>query len=350
MSGQIDYNHYLGIDDTTSKDLNSFFARLNASGEFNRDSFVRFSFNQKFRHSYTSKDQSMTGINKNVNNDFKLSTSFVSAEETLLLKITGGYNLSRYLDEAGVDSNNLDTVSGVIYGNRKILPKTALFINNTIKYHIYKNEELNSMPLTIHGGVIGQLTSKIALKLSGGYINTFSENAKNDFLGNVEIVSRFSINSMVKIGFLKTYLPSKSFQYLAKNKIYLTLSQKFLRKGVLGFNGSYSFDSYGKNLDAVKSTSGIYESKIYLSNDSVTKTYSSDTRSENMIKLSAFTAYDINDWFGLKLNYNYEKKDSDYYQTSSATDPSSATTDRSEQKTYVDKVVQKITLSFTVDY
>jgi len=335
-SATLDSTNYTGQSDPNTKDLSDFFFKVKAGALLNRKGSVKYDIQADYKRSSTALDQNLSGLNTNDFLEGKVSTIIESSEQTLMLKFTVGGSLTSF-DQIKI--NNSKTLKGMIYGKWKLLPKTAVFANSSLIYNVYEDDGNNddkegSMPLSVHFGILGQITSKLSLSMSAGYYNSLSHNSKQDAIGKFELIGRFSKNSTARVGYLRTYLPSRQYQYLGKDKVYLSADQKFLRKGVLGLKGSLSFDSYGNNIDIVTNSSPLR------SEFDPNKSYSALARSEIVYKGSAYISYDILSWLGIKVNYEVVKNSGDYTTTYAPDDII----------TSVNYLTQKIFFNITADY
>ncbi len=329
ISVMMDYNLYTGLEEKdTTENLSTLHINSKVDGLFNKESFFRFKFSNRFTRNSSPESQNITGLTANLMETFELSGFMVTPAETLLLKLSAGVSLNYYEQDIYGDQNYL-SYRGNLYAKWKFFPKTALFLNTSVVFQDYYNsgderDRQNSLPLNIFGGIIGQITPKFSLKLSTGYVNTFSFTEKQDVTAGAEVVYKHSEMLIAKLGYLRNYTPSSDYQYYRQDKIYAGVWYKLLgKKLLLSLKGNVRFLAFGEN---------------------VTDEQSGKTRDDILYKVSPNIAYNITNWLGLALNYSFEMRDTDH---------STVLLDGDQQKigeVFYDYTTHSSMLSIVVDY
>ncbi len=335
ISLQMDYNYYTGYENKdTTDNYSSMNIKSRALGEFNKGSLWRVSFENKFLRSSVPQNQTINGLSTNLSENFELSSTWTTAEETLLVKLTGGFNMNYYEDKA-FSPHNFNSYEGSIYGKWKFLPKTAVFLNSSYNYQDYykagaTRAEQSSTPLNIHGGIIGQFTQKLSLKLSAGYVNTFSYSSKQDVTASVEGVWKFSENNLASIGFLRAYTPVSGYQYFKMNRIYGAYKHKLFSRILASLEGGYSFIDYGS----------------YVGSD---PDFTGKGRGDKILNINPSLSLNLTPWAGLKLNYTYENKSTPFYTDLTYTDPDTEAV-TPIGRNYYDYTAHTIMFTALIDY
>jgi len=340
MSLLFTYNHYLGIDNSdTAKKLSDFNIYSDILGEFNKKSFLAIRVNNSFRRTSEAKDQAVTGVHSNISNMATIDFLLKNSSETLLLKISPGINFN-YFEESFLSSSNFYSIKGNLFARWKFLPKTMLFFDTSFMYHSYYKSkyDVNSAPLNIFIGLLGQITPKFSSKLSVGYVTPFAKVSVNDVIASVKFVYNYSQNLMFKLGYSRTYLPSYLTAFYRQDKPYLSVNFKFYQKWLLAFDASYAHIVYGDDLTLDSNLQKTVSNKVVTAN--------TKNRIDDVIYITPYLAYNILDWFGAKIQYSFNYKTSNYNQTSVKTIDSKKYT----SKYYFDYVEHKIFLNLVLDY
>lgn len=326
-----DYNHYIGLDDsTTSKKLSDLDIRSNFLGEFNKDGVVFFGIDNNFSRTANPDSQDLSGRHKNILESFAMDLGFKNLEDTLLMKIQAGVDfnyLEESKDELAYKDYNYVSFVGDIFGRWKFLPKTIVFLNAAFRYQDYYESNLRSdslsIPFNVFAGLMGQITPYISAKLSAGYSASFSKDTKHDYNANAEFIFKYNKSTFLNIGYLRNMRPSPYFQYYSTHRLYLNFKQKFARDFFAKLDFSYSFIAFGPQVE--------FNSSEYTFNTG-TDTYDKDTmttnagtldysvkvpgsqRDDRLMVVNPSLSYNILSWLGLKLSYEMEYRTSDYYK------------------------------------
>ncbi|MGI6393874.1 MAG: hypothetical protein ACOX2F_03965 [bacterium] len=377
MSLFFDYNHYLGLHDKkTLKKFSDLDIKSELLGEFNKNGFVIFDFKNTFGRSATPDGQDMAGKHKNILENFITGVGFKNIEDTLYGKIQVGLDFN-YLEQsksskAYRDYNYASFVAD-IFGRWKFLPRTMVFMKASFRYQdFYESSVRNdsrAMPFNVFAGFMGQVTPYISAKISGGYTANFAKETRHDYNANAELVFKYNKTTFMNVGYLKSLRPSAYFQYYSTHRAYLNFKQKFAKYFLATTDFSYSYISFGKNIE--------YSSSLYVDStpaddlDGDPDTYDYEEvfgdgstlqhfargpfkdRNDHLIVLNPALSYNILSWLGIKLSYELEYRKTDYYKEiravySDATD-SSRNYDKTT-KTHFDYINHRVMFTIMLDY
>ena len=365
-----DYNHYLGIENSkTAKKLSELDIRSDLLGEFNKDGLVIFDFKNSLSRSSTPDGQELQGKNRNLMNSFAVGVAFKSIEDVLYGKIKLGFDLN-YLEQsknnkAYRDYNYIAPFLD-LFGRWKFLPKTMAFASVSTKYQDYYESKLRdqsrAVPINIFLGVMSQITPIISGKLAAGYSVNVSDNVHHDYNANAELIFKYQDTNFA-VGYLKTMRPSAYFQYNSTHKVYLTFKQKFAKYFLASMNFSYSYLMYGKSIEFssrgdeyTQGEDGSYQ-KVTEYEDGSTSTYTvllpKGKRRDHLVKFVPALSYAIFPWFGLKLSYDLEYKDTDYVRTATTNYNNATDAEKNYTKTtatHYDYIDHRVMLSIVLDY
>jgi hypothetical protein len=377
MSLFFDYNHYLGLEDkSASKKLSDLDIKSELLGEFNKNGFVIFDFKNTFGRTATPDGQEISGKHKNILENFIMGLGFKNIEDTLYGKIQAGVDfnyLEQSKDNKAYRDYNYVSVVGDIFGRWKFLPRTMLFMKVAFRYQdFYESavrDDSRSMPLNVFAGLMGQVTPYISTKISGGYSANFGKEIKHDYNANAEIIFKYNESTFMNVGYLKSMRPSAYFQYYSTHRAYLNFKQKFARVFLAGVDLSYSYISFGKNIqynsnlysdttpaDDLDSNPDTLDYQENLDNGAVLQHFiygSFKGRNDHMIVLNPYISYSILSWLGLKLSYEMEYRKTDYYKEIQAvyTDASDSARNYDRTvKTYFDYINHRVLLTIALDY
>ena len=364
-----DYNHYLGLEDKkTSKKLSELDIRSDLLGEFNKDGLVIFDFKNSLSRSSTPDGQELQGKNRNLLDSFDIGVAFKSVEDVLYGKIKLGFDIN-YLEQSKNNAvyKDYNYISPLLnlFGRWKFLPKTMAFASFAVRYQDYYESSIRdtsrAVPINIFLGVMGQITPYLSSKLAAGYSVNVGDSAHHDYNMNAELIFKYQDTGLV-VGYLKTMRPSAYFQYNSTHKAYLTFKQKFAKKFLASLNFNYSYIMYGKNIEFkdrdeyTQASDGSYQ-KVNEMEDGSTITYSvvmpDGKRRDHLINLIPALSYAIFPWFGLKLEYNLEYKDTDYTRTSTTNYNHATDAEKNYTKTtatHYDYIDHRVMLSIVLDY
>ncbi|MBP5202108.1 hypothetical protein J6253_05155 [bacterium] len=366
-----DYNHYLGLEDKkTSKKLSELDIRSDLLGEFNKDGLIIFDFKNTLSRSSTPDGQELSGKNRNLLDSFAVGVAFKSVEDVLYGKIKLGFDIN-YLEQsknnAAYKDYNYISPFLDLFGRWKFLPKTMAFASVAVRYQDYYESSIRdtsrAVPMNIFLGVMGQITPYLSSKLAAGYSVNIGDSVQHDYNMNAELVFKYQDTGLV-VGYLKTLRPSAYFQYNSTHKAYLNFKQKFAKYFLASLNFNYSYIMYGKNIEFkdreeyTQAEDGSYQkTSDENENSDVVVTYSvlmpKGKRRDHLINFSPALSYAIFPWFGLKLSYNLEYKDTDYVRTSTTSYNYATATDKNYTKTtttHYDYIDHRVMLSIVLDY
>lgn len=341
----MNYNHYSGISTEDTKKSSSLEFNFDMDGHFNKKSLAQFMFTNKFKRSSTPESQLLSGIHSNILENGDASLILASRANVLMMKLTGGFGIN-YFEEDIDKASNYMVLRSALYARWKFLPKTSLFLNASFSYQDYYDSDSltdwqgntydirdaqKTMPLNVFAGVLGQITSKLSLRISGGYVNMFNQDATQGFTVNSELVFRMNRNSLARAGYLRSYAPVPSYQYLLQNRFYISYKHRFFNRLIAALDTSFTIRDFGRNID--ESNSATFDS----------------TRAENLLKISPYLGVDITPWIGLKLEYLLESRMTDYnYTVDLYTNVDNSKI--GELATWFDYVNHSVMLTVTVDY
>ena len=363
-----DYNHYLGLEDKkTSKKLSELDIRSDLLGEFNKDGLVIFDFKNSLSRSSTPDGQELSGKNRNLMDSFAVGVAFKSVEDVLYGKIKLGFDIN-YLEQsknnAAYKDYNYISPFLDLFGRWKFLPKTMAFASVSTRYQDYYESKIRddsrAVPINIFLGVMSQFTPYISAKLAAGYSANVSSSVQHDYNANAELIFKYQDTGLV-FGYLKTMRPSAYFQYNSTHKLYLNFKQKFAKKFLASMNFSYSYIMYGKNIE-FKSRE---EYTLTENDDSYSYERTDDNnviytivmpkgkRRDHLVKFDPSLSYAIFPWFGLKLGYDLEYKNTDYVRTSTTEFNHATDAGKNYKKmtaTHYDYIDHRVMLSIVLDY
>ncbi len=364
-----DYNHYLGLEDKkTSKKLSELDIRSDLLGEFNKDGLVIFDFKNSLSRSSTPDGQELSGKNRNLMDSFAVGVAFKSVEDVLYGKIKLGFDIN-YLEQsknnAAYKDYNYISPFLDLFGRWKFLPKTMAFASFSVRYQDYYESKIRddsrAVPINIFLGVMSQFTPYISGKLAAGYSANVSSSVQHDYNMNAELIFKYQDTGLA-LGYLKTMRPSAYFQYNSTHKVYLNFKQKFAQKFLASMNFSYSYLMYGKNIEFksrdeyTQANDGSYQ-KVDTYDDGSTVTYSvlmpKGKRRDHLINFGPSLSYAIFPWFGLKLGYDLEYKDTDYVRTSTTNFNHATNAEQNYTRmtaTHYDYIDHRVMLSIVLDY
>jgi hypothetical protein len=157
--------------------------------------------------------------------------------------------------------------------------------------------------------------------------------------------------------------PSAYFQYNSTHKVYLNFKQKFAKYFLASMNFSYSYLMYGKNIEFKSrdeytlADDGSYQRVEENAEEGTTVTYTivmpKGKRRDHLVKFAPSLSYAIFPWFGLKLGYDLEYKDTDYVRTSTTNFNHSADASQNYTRTvstHYDYIDHRVMLSIVLDY
>lgn len=341
----MNYSQYSGLLSEDTQDSSSLEFNFDLDGHFNKKSVAQFMFSNKLKRSSTPESQILSGIHSNILENGDISLIFASRANVMMLKLTGGFGIN-YFEEDADKASNYVTFRSALYARWKFLPKTSFFLNASFSYQDYYDSDSltdwqgntydirdsqKTMPLNAFAGVLGQITSKLSLRLSVGYANMFNEDSTQGFTLNSEFVFRTNINSLARVGYLRAYSPVPSYQYLLQNRVYILYKHRFFSRFVMALDASFTMRDFGKNVD---------DSNVDLFGK---------TRSENILKVSPYLAYDITSWLGVKFEYILESRITDFnYTVDLYTDVDNSKI--GELETWFDYVHHSVMFTVTADY
>ena len=206
-----------------------------------------------------------------------------------------------------------------------------------------------------------QFTPYISGKLAAGYSANVGSSVQHDYNANAELIFKYQDTGLA-LGYLKTMRPSAYFQYNSTHKVYLNFKQKFAQKFLASMNFSYSYLMYGKNIEFksrdeyTQADDGSYQ-KVETYDDGSTVTYSvlmpKGKRRDHLVNFGPSLSYAIFPWFGLKLGYDLEYKDTDYVRTSTTNFNHATNAEQSYTRmtaTHYDYIDHRVMLSIVLDY
>jgi Uncharacterized protein conserved in bacteria (DUF2320). len=365
----LDYNHYLGIENSkTAKKLSELDLRSDLLGEFNKDGLIIFDFTNSLSRSSTPDGQELSGKNRNLMDSFALGVAFKSIEDVLYGKIKLGFDIN-YLEQSKDKSTYKDYnyIAPFIdlFGRWKFLPKTLAFASFSTKYQDYYESKLRdesrAVPINIFLGVMSQITPIISAKIAAGYSANVAKSVHHDYNANAELIFKYQDTGFV-VGYLKNMRPSAYFQYNSTHKVYLNFRQQFAKYFLASMSFSYSYIMYGKNIEFssddeyTQAEDGSYQ-RVTEYEDGSSVTYSvlmpKGKRRDHLINFAPALSYAIFPWFGLKLGYTLEYKDTDYIRTSTTNYNNAADAEKNYTRTmatHYDYIDHRVMLSIVLDY
>jgi hypothetical protein len=368
LSFVLDYNHYLGLENSkSSSKLSKLDLRSDLLGEFNKSGLVIFDFKNTISRSATPDGQELSGKHQNLLDSFAVGLAFKNVEDILYGKIKLGLDVN-YLEESKDNDvykdYNYVSVLADFFGRWKFLPKTMAFASASIRYQDYYESSLRdasrSIPINTYVGVMGQVTEYFSSKLALGYSVNAGKTVKHDYNANAEIVFKRNDTGAL-LGYLRTMRPSAYYRYNASHKVYFNFKQKFAKYFLAGVSLNYSYISYGKNIsydekdDYEKADDGSYQRVVEDSTAKLvyTMVLPKGKRKDHLVVFTPSLSYAVMPWFGLKLSYNLEYKDTDYFQKSTTqyTNKSDSTKNYTREKeTHYDYIDHRIMLAIVLDY
>lgn len=377
MSLFFDYNHYMGIEDKkASKKLSDLDIKSELLGEFNKNGFIIFDFKNTFGRTATPDGQEISGKHKNILDNFIIGLGFKNIEDTLYGKIQAGVDFN-YLEQskdnkAYKDYNYVSFVSDA-FGRWKFLPRTMMFMKVSFRYQDYYESSVRkdsrSMPLNVFAGLMGQVTPHISAKLSAGYSAVFSNDTKHDYNANAELIFKYNESTFLNVGYLRNTRPAAYFQHYSIHRAYLNFKQKFARSFLASTDFSYSYISFGKNIeynkavytdaspaDDLDSNTDTLDYQETLDNGSNIQHFvlgSFKDRNDHLIVLNPSLSYNILSWLGLKLSYELEYRKTDYYKEVKAIYTDASDSDRNYNrtvKTHFDFINHRVLFTIALDY
>ncbi|MFO7735569.1 MAG: hypothetical protein R6W70_05055 [bacterium] len=338
MSILFDYNHYLGVtDDSTSSKYSTLNLSSEILGEWNKDAkAVVVVKNYLDRRSHPNS-QVLQGIHSNLHERFKADFIFRNSQDTLLFKLTPAFDLN-YYESRSLRGHNYMNIKGGFFGRWKFLPKTMFFINSSIVYRNFFESDFskleNSYPVTVFGGFAGQITPRISAKISGGYTATMTNDNNHDFVMAAELVYKYSRNLLAKVGYVRSYFPTTHFQYYRKDKPYIGTDLRFFGKLLVSMKASYSYLNFGKDIRD--------DANVHFDPDNTP-----DTRTDHLLSISPSIQYNILEWLGTEVFYDFNLRKSDYSQEYEIEGDEGTTYN---EKRYFNYVEHRILLNISLDY
>lgn len=360
MALALSYDLYSGLEDKKTFEhystLSSLHFDTNVLGEFNKDGNVIVQASNNLRRDNRPDQIAIeNGLHTNLFEDFLLSLYVKNTEDTLSLKISSGVQLN-YFEESLLSRHNFWNSRNSLYGQWKFLPKTGAFFNVSFTYQDYFNagayrDDERAMPLSVFVGALGQLTSKISLKLSGGYTNSLSKEMRHDGVAGVEFIFRNSQNTMLRLGYVRSLMPVPVFQYYVLDKAYLEVVQKFFNRLLLKLDASYSHYDYGDNvrypaLNMVETTTDATTGAV----KTTTTTQQSVSREDHVIRVQPTISYNFLRWLGLALQYTFEMRQTPYYSSQQVVVTGVAAPTNVTYTTHYDYMDHRVLLTLTADY
>ena len=366
----LDYNHYLGLENSKSaKKLSELDLRSDLLGEFNKSGLVIFDFKNTLSRSATPDGQELSGKHQNLLDTFAIGLAFKNSEDILYGKVKLGFDIN-YLEQSKDNSAykdyNYASFLADFFGRWKFLPKTMAFLSASVRYQDYYESSIRdaarAVPVNTFVGVMGQVSEHFSAKVSIGYSVNAGKSVQHDYNANAEVIFKYH-DTGAALGYLRTMRPSAYYKYNAAHKVYFNFKQKFAKYFLAAVSLNYSYISYGKNIaydnkdGYEKAEDGSYQKTV---SDAETQTKLVYTmilpkgkRNDHLVTFTPSLSYAILPWLGLKLTYNLEYKDTDYFQTSTTqytNESDSSKNYTKETTTHYDYIDHRVLLAIILDY
>ena len=369
MSLFFDYNHYLGLEDKrAAKQLSDLDIKSDFLGEFNKNGSVIFDFKNSFSRSATPDGQEISGKHKNILDNFVLGLGFKNIDDTLYGKIQAGVDfnyLEQSKDEKAYRDYNYVSVVGDLFGRWKFLPRTMIFMKAAFRYQDFYESSIRddsrTMPLNIFAGLMGQVTPHISAKISGGYSAIFAKDTMHDYNANAELIFKYNEATFLNVGYLRSAKPSAYFQYYSTHRAYLNFKQKFARVFLAKVDFAYSYIDFGPSIEfnssgyTFNSVTNTYDSSESSAGGTLNRSTSvpSGDRRDHLITLGPALSYNILNWLGLKISYEFEYRQTDYFKEVTAvfTNAANPASDYNRTvKTHFDFINHRVLFTIALDY
>lgn len=139
-------------------------------------------------------------------------------------------------DGPALSNFNLLYNSIALRGSWKFLPKTSLFIEATEQFNTYlvpseDNRRVNSYPLRLNAGVIGLITQKLAVNVSGGYGNGFYTAGPSPSTAVIQAEARYkpTFTSAMVLGYRHDFVNSLVGSYFDLDSLSASYTQLIYR-------------------------------------------------------------------------------------------------------------------------
>lgn len=362
-----DYNHYLGIDNkSTTKQFSDLDISSDFLGEFNKNGKAIFDINNFFTRTATPNGQDLSGIHRNLLENFDIGLGLKNIEDTLYMKVSAGLDFN-YLEESkdqeAYKDFNYYSVVGNLFGRWKFLPRTMIFLKAGFRFQDFYESRIRdaakTMPLNLSAGLMGQITPHISAKIAGGYSAAFGKTQKHDFNANAEFIFKYFDKTFLSAGYLKTLRPSAYYQYYSMHRLYLNFKQKFAKYFLAKLNFSYSFINYGAIIEFDKGytfNSGVYTKDTSgVTNGTLTYTVTipGADRKDQLMLIKPSISVNILRWLGVKVGYEFQYRTSNFERTTRTSFNSNINAANNYDKTYktlYDFMDHKVFLTLTLDY
>ncbi|MEE8410001.1 MAG: outer membrane beta-barrel protein [Myxococcota bacterium] len=253
FDGDVEYQRYLGIQNSRTRDFSTFSGQLGLNIEMNKKGTIGFRIREKLLRGADAANETVSGRLLHISNDAGLGVDIRPGGGALIFSIDGGFFYDRYDRDSDAlpTPEDLDNVriSPKLRVSWKFLPKTSVFLDAEGKITRYFSSSVN-VPVNIfliHLGASGSLSQKIALLLKAGYGNTFIGGGDNwqSFVGQAEFNYRATETSRFRAGLVRTVQSTSLFKYFALNRVYLGFDRALSGRMQLSLKVAYNFLSYG---------------------------------------------------------------------------------------------------------
>jgi len=268
FGANLDWNKYLGLKSSATKDLSHLFGEATLALAANRTGTVGLELDDSFRRSDQTRSYSIVQAVVANYNDLRLAVPFRPGGGALALTVGGQWLLETFesfMSGAGLACDPVATgnascdpqilsklgynqVSGRGEVRWKFLPRTALAVEASYFVRIPNDTALSAQVkgLKTLAGLAGLVTPHLAATVKGGYGDTFGSagGAYRTWLANVEIEYVTMGTAGGRIGYAHDYSADPVYSVYGVHRLYLEGRMLLAGRLTVGARGEYDSVEY----------------------------------------------------------------------------------------------------------
>jgi hypothetical protein len=266
VGGDVDWVQYTGLLSPGSQNASHLEAAANLEADFNKAGAIEFDVGDNFSRLDRTTDPIIGVGVLSLYNQAHAALPIHPGGGALTITPSVALSLEQYSPLSTLtlctdpscspaDLQNFDYVDGhgELAGQWKFLPKTAVVADVALDYQFYNETSAGATPFQnselLHAevGLVGLLTSKIAITAKAGWAQDFLDSGGHTVIGHAEINYLMSDTSNIKVGYLRDLLPVPEYGTYTDDRPYAEL--RFFLGGRLTLRAyaAYDFLNYNSN-------------------------------------------------------------------------------------------------------
>jgi hypothetical protein len=258
VGGDVDYVYYTGLISPGSQAASHLEAAANLDADFNKSGAVEFEIGDNFSRLNQTTDVAIGLGILSLYNQAHASLPIHPGGGALEITPTGSVTLEQYTPLSSipiqgcvlndpsctpslVSNFNYFNLSGGLNALWRFLPKTALSFEAAYDSRSYMDDPHYAELLHAQVGLVGLVTSKVAVIAKAGWAQDFSGSGARTVVGHAEVNYLLSDTSNIKVGYMRDLAPVPEYGIYGDDRFYAEV--RFFLGGRLTLRAYGAFDN-----------------------------------------------------------------------------------------------------------